>query len=722
MRRILFVLVVAGLAALVPTIAASAEQSSSAPPTTVQKTPVAVTEKGDESAAPTVPEDTNVVGIQWSGDQDAKFRVEALGQNGKWNPQGVATAPDGGADADSAEARNAASRIHADFASEPLTVDDVSKVRIKVTEGDVSDVRIVAIGTPNGMAAPSTPNPLSSVNPLAAGGLAFAAAGAISTKKGRKGSLVIVLLLGMVGAAAVIGVPNADAARPGDVPFPGNPGYVSRAQWGADENLRRSVCPEGPDYANPRFVVVHHTASPNSYSPGQTAATVRGIYTYYIQGRGYCDIGYNFLIDRYGIIYEGRYGGVDRGVIGAHATNFNTGTTGVAMIGDHSNVSPTSATFNGLVRLLAWKMSVHQINPYLTYAHRGGIVNAIIGHRDAGRISGDGTACPGNAGYAILAPLLNAVRPLVAYGYPVGGVDVARRQPNAIQVKGWTADPDAARTPIQVHVYVDGRGVAIQTADQTRTDVANTYPSLGAEHGYDVTVPVSQTQHRVCVYGISIGNGANRELGCRTLSGNTTGHLDTSTRGPGTVRLTGWAIDPDTTAPLPIHVYVDTVGAAVGVANQNRPDVEAAMPGYGPNHGFDITLPVTGSHRVCAYGISTGGKGNVTLGCTLVSGAPRGVLDSATRPSGTLRVTGWAFDPDTTAPIAVHVYVDGRGLGVATADRSRPDVGSVYPAWGAAHGYDITLTGITAGRHQVCTYGIGVAGAGNSLLGCKTTL
>ena len=91
------------------------------------------------------------------------------------------------------------------------------------------------------------------------------------------------------------------------------PGYVSRAQWGADENLRLAACPEGPGLRGPEVIVLHHTATTNSYSPAQTAATVRGIYVYYIQGRGYCDHGYNFLVDRYGIIYEGRYGGVDRG-------------------------------------------------------------------------------------------------------------------------------------------------------------------------------------------------------------------------------------------------------------------------------------------------------------------------------------------------------------------------------------------------------------------------
>src|SRR4051812_19868483 len=103
MRRLLFVLIVAGCGALLPAFAAGA--GPSAPPTSFQKTPVNVTGPGDETAAHTVPDDTNTVGVQWSGDAAAKFRVEAKTESGKWRTQATVSAPDGGADPDSAEAR-----------------------------------------------------------------------------------------------------------------------------------------------------------------------------------------------------------------------------------------------------------------------------------------------------------------------------------------------------------------------------------------------------------------------------------------------------------------------------------------------------------------------------------------------------------------------------------------------------------------------------------------
>jgi N-acetylmuramoyl-L-alanine amidase len=718
MRRILFVLLVAGLGALAPAFAAGA--GPSAPPTTFQKTPVDVAHAGDRSAAPEVPDHTNTVGVQWSGDASAQFRVEARTDGGRWRPQATVTAPDGGADAGSAEARGAPARIDAAYASEPISVNDPARVRVRVTRGNVHGVRIVAVGSPPGFATPSSGPSGLAVNPLATGGLAFAAAGAISTRRGRRGSLVLALVIGMAGAAALIGVPSADAAAPGDVPFPGNPGFVSRAQWGADESLRLHACPDGPDYAQPNVVVLHHTATTNSYSPAQTAATVRGIYVYYIQGRGYCDHGYNFLVDRYGIIYEGRYGGVDRGVIGAHATNFNTGTIGIAMIGDHTSVPPTAATFSALTKLIAWKMSIHQINPYYPQATHGTVVNPIIGHRDAGRISGDGTSCPGQAGYDIIPRLITAVRPLVAFGYPLGGVDFARRSPNAIQVHGWALDPDTVN-PIQVHVYIDGVGRAITTANTYRPDIGRLYPAHGDNHGFDTTVPVTQATHQVCTYAISVGNGGNRQLRCQTVSGNTTGHLDVARRRPGVLAMRGWAIDPDTVNSVPIHVYVDGVGAMIGLANTTRHDLESYMPGYGPSHGFDLNVGASGNHTVCAYAISSRGKPNITLGCARTSGVPFGSLDAVGRPDpgGSVRVRGWTLDPDTAAPIAIHVYIDGFGRAVGTADRNRPDVGNVFPAWGPAHGFDLTVDQVARGLHLVCVYGISVGGGANTTLGCK---
>lgn len=716
MRRLLLVLIVAGFGALLPAFSAGA--GPSVPPTTVQKSRLDIARVGDESAVPSVPDDTNTVGVQWDGDPAAEFRVEARSEDGKWKRQGKLMVTEDGVDPDSAEGRAARQRIDRRFSSDPVGLTDPAHVRIRVLRGNVSNVRLVTVGSPPGFADLNpTPDPLD-VNPVAAGGLAFAAAGVATSRRSRRGGLVLVLVVGMAATAALIGAPGANAAAPGDVPFPPNPGYVSRAQWGADESLRLAACPEGPQYSEPKLIVVHHTATTNSYTPQQTAATVRGIYVYYIQGRGYCDHGYNFLVDRYGIIYEGRYGGVDRGVIGAHATNFNTGTVGVAMIGDYSTVPPTGATFNALSNLIAWKMSVHQMNPFVPVAFRGAILNPIIGHRDAGRISGDGTACPGNAGEAIISQLIVNTRGRVAFGYPLGSLEIARRQPNAIQVRGWTADPDTTG-PIQAHVYVDGVGAGVTTANIPRSDVGRTYPWLGSNHGFTATVPVSQAPHQVCVYGISVGNGGNRQLGCAFLSGRTVGALDGSTRRPGAVTLRGWALDPDTTASVPIHVYVDGVGAAIGVANVARDDVAQSLPGYGNLHGFNLTVPVVGDRTVCAYAISTGGKPNVSLGCTRTSGVPRGSLDRVTKPNGILRVRGWALDPDTAAPIDVHVYVDGVGRAAHLANTLRPDIATIFNGWGDRHGFDFAVGALGPGAHLVCVYGISQGASANSLIGCR---
>src|SRR6266513_1044157 len=115
------------------------------------------------------------------------------------------------------------------------------------------------------------------------------------------------------------------------------PGIISRAAWGADESWRTyaSGCNGQPDYADTvRYSVLHHTDTSNSYNPSDSAAIVRGIYQFHTHTNGWCDIGYNFLVDRYGQVFEGRAGGIGNPVIGAHAGGFNTQSTGVAIIGE----------------------------------------------------------------------------------------------------------------------------------------------------------------------------------------------------------------------------------------------------------------------------------------------------------------------------------------------------------------------------------------------------
>ncbi len=193
------------------------------------------------------------------------------------------------------------------------------------------------------------------------------------------------------------------------------PAIITRGQWGADESIVR-----GPPYyaSRVRFAVVHHTAGTNSYTAAQSAAIVRGIQRYHVQANGWNDIGYNFLIDKYGQVFEGRGGGIDQNVVGAHAQGFNTGSTGVSMLGTYSSSTISSAARSALVRLLAWRLDVAHVDPKgaLTWISGGNPVypagtpvklRTVAGHRDTGP-----TSCPGNALYAQLPGIRRSVAAL----------------------------------------------------------------------------------------------------------------------------------------------------------------------------------------------------------------------------------------------------------------------------------------------------------------------
>jgi hypothetical protein len=194
----------------------------------------------------------------------------------------------------------------------------------------------------------------------------------------------------------------------------GQPTLVTRSKWGADESLR-SGTPVRAGRA--RFAVLHHTVNTNSYSRAEAAGVVRGIHAYHTRGRGWSDVGYNFLVDRFGTIYEGRAGGLTSAVIGAHALGFNTGSIGVAMIGDHDAAGVPSAARRGVTRLLAWQFAEHGIDPggrvkvtstcAGTCRHgKGEVVRlpTMTGHRDVGY-----TSCPGGSGQAMLPDLRRAI-------------------------------------------------------------------------------------------------------------------------------------------------------------------------------------------------------------------------------------------------------------------------------------------------------------------------
>lgn len=304
----------------------------------------------------------------------------------------------------------------------------------------------------------------------------------------------------------------------------------------------------------------------------------------------------------------------------------------------------------------------------------------------------------------------------------IGGFDGVDEVPAGARVRGWALDFDT-QASVDIAVYVDGGFAGSRPANASRPDVGAAYRGWGDNHGFDFTVPVSGSgQKQVCVWGLNTGAGSeNTLLGCRNVRlSSPFGSLDSVAAADGALRLTGWALDPDTNSPIRVHVYVDGTMRGEYLASVPRPDVGAAY-GQGNSHGFDITIPITGGrHEVCVFAINAGaGSNNPPIGCrTLDIGRPYGSVDRVSPTGGGLFVQGWAVDPDTDSPIKVHAYVDGVFRGEFTADRARPDVPAAFPGAHADCGFELTVPA-SPGRHTVCVFAINVGGGEHPVIGCR---
>jgi N-acetylmuramoyl-L-alanine amidase len=208
---------------------------------------------------------------------------------------------------------------------------------------------------------------------------------------------------GSVGAHATA-LPRQAPPQPGTPPA-----IIPRTVWGGDSVPPRSP----PSYDVVQMAFVHHTVTANDYTPAQSGSIVLAIAKYHRDTNGWNDIGYNFLVDQYGQVFEGRAGGVDQAVVGAHAQGYNSQSTGVAVLGTFSDAPIPEPAMGALAQLLGWKLSLHGVpcQGALIVVSGGGSLNRypsgapvslqrISGHRD-----GDATECPGNALYAQLPVL-----------------------------------------------------------------------------------------------------------------------------------------------------------------------------------------------------------------------------------------------------------------------------------------------------------------------------
>ncbi|TFD82682.1 hypothetical protein [Cryobacterium fucosi] len=310
-------------------------------------------------------------------------------------------------------------------------------------------------------------------------------------------------------------------------------------------------------------------------------------------------------------------------------------------------------------------------------------------------------------------------------GPPVGNVESAVLSDRQLTLNGWAIDVDTPN-PTSIHVYVNGKWGGAFPADQPREDVSRAYPGYGSNHGFNLKVGIPPGTSNVCVYAINVGVGYNQSIGCQTAStasGPPIGNIDAVQSGFGSVSLSGWAIDPDVTDSIGIHVYVDGRWAGAFPADAIRDDVAEAFPGYGPNHGFLASVAVPGgTSTVCAYAINVGSGFNQSVGCRTVTtpgGSPFGSLDSVSVGAGIATMSGWTIDPDSANPVSVHVYVDGRWGGAYQADSIRDDVGAVYPNYGPKHGFRLDVA-VPAGAAKLCAYAINLGIGQNQLIGCRS--
>ncbi|MGX1883334.1 FG-GAP-like repeat-containing protein [Streptomyces sp. NPDC055287] len=213
--------------------------------------------------------------------------------------------------------------------------------------------------------------------------------------------------------------PTVPTAPPSTVT---RPPMTLRAGWGPDKSLATNY--SDPEYIDKvQAVFVHHTVDSNNYSCTESPAMIRAIYAYHVTPRpdagyeGWKDIGYNFLVDKCGQIFEGREGGADLPVLGAHTFGFNSYSTGIALLGNFETGRPTQTALDSAARVAAWKLGQYGVSPTGTVTLEAAAdtgkytkgqkatLNTVSGHRD-----GFATVCPG----ANLHSKLPAIRKFAA--------------------------------------------------------------------------------------------------------------------------------------------------------------------------------------------------------------------------------------------------------------------------------------------------------------------
>lgn len=302
---------------------------------------------------------------------------------------------------------------------------------------------------------------------------------------------------------------------------------------------------------------------------------------------------------------------------------------------------------------------------------------------------------------------------------PIGKVSSFTQTPGNLTVTGWALDENDPTSARVVHVRVDGTRVATTTANLPISNFGSTHPRAGDNHGFSVTFPIAEGTHQICFHVSNVGLGTSVDVACvtRTVSYSPSGKITRLTQAPGAVVVTGYATDPDTTATTKVTVLLQQ--------SHGKYKTLGTLPANGatgPKPGYSFTGQVAlpgprfrpGNRTVCVRAKNLGSYGEdriISCATKLLNWNPTAAISTLTQHSPGARITGWASDPDTTAPIAVNVYGDGKKLATVQANGA-----------GATHnGHNYTATiPLTDGKHTVCVIAVNVQfGSGNSAKVCK---
>ncbi len=318
---------------------------------------------------------------------------------------------------------------------------------------------------------------------------------------------------------------------------------------------------------------------------------------------------------------------------------------------------------------------------------------------------------------------------------PFGTIDSVEYVAGNLRVDGRVGDPD---TPSMlggvVHFYVDGELLAAASSSL-----------FGLQNVYGAAFPAPPAG-TLCVWGINIGPGHNTPIACHSYAadhpGRSIGEVVTIRRGPDHLTMGGWALDPDTPGPIPVHFYADlgdgTTPHFIGATLADRPRPELTRRyGLGDEHGFFVDIPTSDVNigeagRVCAWVINVGPGVNRPVDCkSFGKRQPRppaipesnvlGHLDSVSvRSDGYIIVAGWAFDPDSASSTYIEIEISDRAPIRLRADRIRRDVEAAYGR-GTPSGFLIAIEAPKQVEHRVCVTARDVKGGQwpTSALGCR---